>query len=100
MLTFNFIMMTIAFGFMLFGLYTLSDKGYELIRRFIFQEKWIVMEGVSSAVEGDVWRGPLIKSNVTNKLRSYRYGIYKLGDVTLREDRTGYYCGDIVWRPL
>lgn len=82
---------------MIFGLIKTTETGAILFAR-LTGKKIIVIEGVSSAIKGNVWRSPISVTPLTGQMTAWRYPATQIGKVTLNEDGTGEYCGDVVWK--
>jgi len=77
----------------------LSEAG-AILRARMAGQQIILIEGVSSAVEGDVWKSYIIERPITGRKMAWRYPLTKIGKVTLNDDGTGEYCGAIVWKKI
>lgn len=84
-------------GISIYGLYVLNRDFYIIIRKYIFRDRIIVIEGVSSAIKGEFWKSPVIITP-SGKTIAYRYPEHKAGTVELNQNGTGYFCGQVIWK--
>jgi len=76
-----------------------SNSGVVILAR-LTGKPIIIIEGISSAIEGDVWKSYVIEGPVTGRKTAWRYPMTKTGVVKLNEDGTGEYCGSVVWKKI
>lgn len=83
--------------FLLF--YHTSDPFNALIHR-LMGYKIVECRGITSAIEGEIWRTYIHSSGFQPGVLgyAYRYPSTSIGKVTLHHDGTGFYCGNLIWR--
>lgn len=79
------------------GLYKTNEYVYILVRRYIFKERIIEIEGITSAIKGEYWKSP-VRARPSGIVVAFRYPCHEIGIVVLNEDGTGKYCGDVIWK--
>lgn len=77
-------------------LYKTTMSFYCFVRKLMGNDI-ILCEGISSTIQGAVWKTPISKA-VTGRLIGYRYPNTKIGALTINTDYTGEYCGSFVWK--
>lgn len=77
--------------------YNISDS-FHVFARSLLGVQAIHIKGVTSAIAGSRWKAT-IETDPFGEVFAYRYPATKIGHVTLREDGSGEYCGQIIWKP-
>jgi hypothetical protein len=88
-------LIAIPFIIPILGSYTISNTVHVFVDK-LRGKAIIEIEGVSSAVKGDIWKSPIYVKG--KRVFAYRYPATKIGEVTLNANGTGNYCGDVKWR--
>lgn len=83
-------------------LYTLihTSESVALFSNRMLGRETIIIEGIGGAIDGAFWKSHVVTTPITGKRIAYRYPVHFIGEVTLNDDGTGYYCGPIRWKKL